>query len=188
MTKGKLIFGEIEQLVDNWWTSAPPNDPSDVWKTWDRNTYYLWGANSGNYKGIAIGQSLMGGGMAGPHGPTRGRAHPHYVGVITMDVADLPKNDAVFQDLNNLLNNGSNVVVPTFAGKFSLGTGIGIGVSGWDQIQEYLLKNIYNLGQSASSVTIPQGTNWPYPIAEIDDLMAIVTNVLSKETGTGANA
>ena len=181
---GQLRFGTIERLADDWWTSPPPNDPQAVWNTWDRDTYYLWGANSGNYQGIAIGQLLGGGGMAGTNGPSRGRAHPHYVGVITMDVADLPKNDPVFQELAGYMANGKNVVAPTFHGEWSLGTGIGKNIPNWGDIQKYLLSHVYSLGQAASGAVFPPGTYWPdwrpgmngvkHPIASMSDLLAII--------------
>lgn len=75
MTGGELRFAEIARLLDHWWTSAPPSDPADVWKTWKRDTLYLWGADSGNYKGLAMGALLNGDGMASvAKGPSRGRA------------------------------------------------------------------------------------------------------------------
>jgi len=183
--KGGLRFGAVERLKDDWWMSPPPGDPQAVWDTWDRDTYYVWGANSGNYRGIAIGQLLGGGGMAGTsHGPSVGRAHPHYIGVITMSTADLPKNDAVFQELARYLARGKHVVIPTYHGEWSLGTGIGKGVSGWGDIQKYLVSQVYALGQAAGSVTIPAGTYWPdwrpgmngakHSIATLADLAAII--------------
>ena len=122
MTKGNLIFSKIDRLPDNWWDSDPSDDPSDVWKVWDRNTYYLWGANNNNYKGIKIGQSLQGDGMAGPkNGPTIGRAHPHYVGVISDETKVICQRMMPFLlELENHLNNGEDVVIPTFHGKFCL--------------------------------------------------------------------
>jgi hypothetical protein len=189
VANGNLVFSTIKQLPDNWWNSPPPDDPSSVWSVWDQNTYYLWGANAGNYQGIEIGQSLNGAGMAGTNGPTLGRAHPHYVGIITMNQDDMPKNDAVFSALSNLLKNGRNVVIPTYHGQFSLGTGIACSQSGWRQIQIYLLTQIVKLGQDATTVQIPSGTFWPdcrkskpypqYPIARLDDLKDIVKTVLS---------
>src|ERR1044072_320242 len=130
MTSGTLIFSGIHQLPDNWWNDQPPNDPASVWSVWHKNTFYTWGANSGNYQ-LAIGQSLHGLGMADVKGPSRGRAHPHYVGIITMDVNDMPKNDPVFLALENELSNGNHVVIPSFKGRFSLGTGLGANVPNW---------------------------------------------------------
>jgi len=69
MAAGNLSLGPIHKLPDHWWTSQPPNDHADVWKVWGPNTYYLWGANSGNYKGIALGDPLGGGGMASDPAP-----------------------------------------------------------------------------------------------------------------------
>jgi len=188
MANGTLIFSGIHQLPDNWWNDQPPNDPASVWNVWNKNTFYTWGANAGNYQGIAIGKSLNGDGMAGDRGPSRGKAHPHYVGIITMSLNDMPKNDAVFHALENEIANGHNVVIPAFKGRFSLGTGIGANVPNWAEIQKYLLAKIYGLGQKASAPTIPPGTFWPdcrtqpettYPISKLDDLMGIVNNVLT---------
>ena len=71
-----------------------------------------------------------------------------------------------------------------------LGSGIGSNIPNWGKIQEYLLKNIYKLGQIADSTQIPDGTFWidcrkpePYPehtITKLDDLMDIVNNTLSE--------
>lgn len=188
MASGTLIFSGIHQLPDNWWNGQPPSDPVSVWTVWDKNTFYTWGANAGNYQGIGIGKSLGGGGMASDTGPSRGRAHPHYVGVITMDLNDMPKNDPVFASLEQEIGNGKNVVVPSFHGRFSLGTGYGAHVPNWGDIQKYLLAKIYALGQKASSTTIPHGTFWPdcrtdpstdHPIKKLDDLMDIVNKVLT---------
>ena len=187
MANGSLIFSGIHRLPDNWWNDPPRTDPASVWNVWDRDTFYTWGANAGNYQGIPIGKSLHGDGMAGAlHGPSRGRAHPHYVGLITMSLPDMPKNDPVFVSLENEISNGNNVVIPAFNGRFSLGTGIGKTVQNWAEIQKYLLTKIYDLGQKAS-VTIPPGTFWPdcrkdpeeaHPITKLDDLMDIVNKVL----------
>ena len=187
MAGGTLIFSGIHQIPDNWWHDPPTGDPASVWTVWDKNTFYTWGANSGNYQGIAIGQSLHGRGMADEKGPSRGRAHPHYVGIITMDISDMPKNDPVFASLEQELGNGKNVVIPSYHGRLSLGTGIGASVPNWGDIQKYLLIKISGLGQKAGSVTIPHGTFWPdcrtdpstdHPINKLDDLMDIVNNVL----------
>jgi hypothetical protein len=188
MANGTLIFSGIHLLPDNWWNDPPPSDPASVWNVWDKNTYYTWGANAGNYQGIAIGKSLGGEGMASDTGPSRGRAHPHYVGVITMDLNDMPKNDAVFLSLEQEIGNGKNVVIPSFKGRFSLGTGWGAHVPNWAGIQKYLLEKIYALGQKASASKIPSGTFWPdcrtdpeknHPVRKLDDLMGIVNNVLT---------
>jgi len=63
---GKVIFAEIPRLNLNWQDDTPSEDSSNVWTVWDKNNYYLWGANSSNISGISIGKSLMGGGLAGP--------------------------------------------------------------------------------------------------------------------------
>ena len=186
MPNGALIFSSIHQLPDNWWDGKPSSDPASVWTVWDKNTFYTWGANAGNYQ-VPIGQSLHGLGMADVKGPSRGRAHPHYVGIITMDIHDMPKNDPVFDSLEQEMGNGKNVVIPSYHGRLSLGTGIGSTVPNWAEIQEYLLTKIDALGQKAAAVTIPHGTFWPdcrtdpstdHPINKLADLMDIVNNVL----------
>lgn len=189
MASGTLIFSGIHQIPDNWWNDPPAGDPASVWTVWNKNTFYTWGANAGNYQGIAIGKSLQGKGMADITGPSRGRAHPHYVGIITMSLNDMPKNDAVFLSLDSEIANGNNVVIPFFKGRFSLGTGIGATVPKWGDIQKYLLTKIHGLGKKASATTIPPGAFWPdcrpnpakdhYPIGKLDDLMDIVNNVLT---------
>jgi len=189
---GNLLFEGVPQLPDDWWTAPPPGDPGTVWNAWDRRTYYLWGANSGNFRGVPLGKSLGGDGMAGHDGPSRGRAHPHYMGVITMAKDELQRNDDVFKDLALLIADGANVVVPTHRGRWSLGTGIGANVDHWDVIQEYLLTQVYRLGQEADAVAIPVGTYWPdmrprmnearHPIAKQDDLLEIA-KLLSAQRG-----
>jgi len=163
MARGELRFGEILRLPDGWW-----RDPDLVWTVWDEDTWYLWGANRGNYAIAAPGQSLVGGGMAGPRGPTHGRAHPHYVGVITMSAADLELNGPVFESLAARLESGQHIVVPTFDGKLSLGTGIGAadpavpaGHAEWLRIQEHLLTKIAGLARAAREVVVPAGVFWP---------------------------
>jgi hypothetical protein len=110
-----------------------------------------------------------------------------------MAQSDLPKNDPIFQALAAKLTAGQDVVIPTFHGKLSLGTGIGGTIPHWDAIQEYLLRQIHALGASAKSVTIPAGTFWPdlrphkggqpYPISQLDDLITLA-NMLSTKTMT----
>lgn len=152
---GKVIFAGIKQLPDLWWT-----DPNiDVWQVWDKNTYYLWGANQGNYN-LAQGQRLMGAGMAGPKGPTRGYAHDHYVGLDTMDYSDT-RNPGVFKKLDGLLSNGQNIVVPTYHGCCSLGTGIGSTGLDWVKIQIQLFQGLLSLITKASAVDYGHQTFWP---------------------------
>ena len=193
----KLVFEEIPQLPDNWWDGTPSSNPSIVWTVWDENTYYLWGANVGNYQLKPIGTIIGGGGMAGPNGPTRGRHHPHYVGIITMDASEMPKNDAVFNYLAGLAsNNDNNILIPVYntssSGtpeyKFSLGTGIGGSQPKWADIQIYILKQIVKLA-ALCDVDIPDGVYWPdcrqpqpyprYQLKSIQDIEDIIDKVLS---------
>lgn len=196
MNAGKIKFEPIPRLHDNWQNGTPTDNPANVWTVWDQDNYYLWGANSSNISGIAIGQSLHGGGMAGvSHGPTRGLAHPHYVGVNTMESGKMSENDTAFAQLTTLIKNGKNVVIPIFhdhgtpAGvfKYSLGTGIGANVGNWGDIQKYVFKLLIKLSTHASSVEIPSGVYWPdcrnanrlphYPISNMADIQTIVDNL-----------
>jgi hypothetical protein len=154
-TNGKIIFGGIRQLPDLWWSDKT----IDVWQTWDRDSYYLWGANQYNYN-LLEGQSLMGAGMAGSNGPTRGYAHDHYVGLDTMDFSDT-RNPGVFKKLEALLLNGNNVVVPIHHGCCSLGTGIGGTAQDWRKIQLQLFEGLLSLIQKSSSLVLPPQTFWP---------------------------
>lgn len=191
-----MIFQEIPQLTDNWWLGKPANDPAIVWTVWTKDTYYLWGANAGNYQQKQIGTLIGGGGLAGVNGPSRGRHHPNYVGVITMNLADMPKNDAVFSYLSGLAKNSKNsIVIPIYNTsktgtpeyKFSLGTGIGSGIPNWGDIQKYVLQQIVALSKICK-VTIPKETYWPdcrqskpfprHPMTSISDIQNIIDNVL----------
>jgi|GEM_PF-1379999 len=151
---GRVIFSEIAQLPDQWW-----NNPETVWTVWNKNTYYLWGANASNYD-LKQGTSLSGGGMAGSNGPTRGYAHDHYIGLDTMQYSDT-RNPSVFKKLSALLAAGRDIVVPTYKGCFSLGTGIAHEMPGWEQIQKQLFAGIADLAKSASALEVPAATFWP---------------------------
>ncbi|MCY0096095.1 hypothetical protein [Hoeflea ulvae] len=195
-TPGTLKFAEIPRLPDDWWDGTPTSDPDVVWTVWDRATWYTWGANSGNYQQGPIGTVIGGGGMAGAaHGPTIGRMHPHYIGIITMNDADMPLNTPVYADLQALIAKGENVVIPIFVDhqigpgyKLSLGTGIGSSQPNWGDIQKNVLSGIVQLGNAAGAVEIPQGTYWPdlrqsppviHKITCLDDISTIIDTVLS---------
>lgn len=193
-TPGSLQFSEIPRLPDQWWDGTPKSDPDRVWTVWDRSTWYIWGANSGNYLQGPIGGLIGGGGMAGPNGPTRGRMHPHYIGIITMNAADMPLNAPVYAGLEALIAKGDNVAIPVYVDrqmvpgfKLSLGTGIGGNQPNWGDIQKNVLSGIVRIGQAAARVEIPKGAYWPdlrqptpkiYPIASLDDISSIVDDVL----------
>lgn len=188
---GKVIFAEIPRLNIGWQNGTPSSDPSDVWTVWDKNTYYLWGANGANITGIPIGQSLNGGGLAGPNGPSRGLAHPHYVGINTMDFSEMFQNVTVFNELSTHLADGKNIVIPIFHDsnmpigeyKYSLGTGLGSNVNSWICIQKFIFHSIIKLCGMASDLIIPTGVYWPdcrqkdnpphYPIKDIADMVSI---------------
>ncbi len=190
---GTLSFAEIRKLPDNWWLDPPVSDPPSVWTVWDKDTYYTWGANIGNYDTYdKIGTLIGGGGMAGvSHGPTRGRNHPHYRGVITMSVS-ATENAQIFADLAGLAAQDKTVVIPIFHDaklsakgyKLSLGTGIGSGVQNWGSIQKEVLSQIVTLGRACGTVTLTHDVYWPdlrpgmddklYWIKTLDDIQAIV--------------
>lgn len=190
---GKIIFASIPKLNQDWEKGTPSSDPDNVWTVWDKHNYYLWGANSGNISGIAIGQTLHGGGMAGDRGPTRGLAHPHYVGVNTMEYDKMAENIKVFEEIEKLLAKDKNIVVPIFHDdkmaegehKYSLGTGLGTNVNNWICIQKFIFNLIIKLSASASDVVIPSGVYWPdcrnadkkphYPITSVADIRTIVS-------------
>lgn len=206
MTTGTLKFGPIPTLGDRWW-----DDPESVWRVWDRNAYYLWGANGGNYRRSTLGEIIGGGGLAGPRGPTRGRAHPRYVGICTMGTDEIALNGPVFEELGAKLTAGATIVAPTYQGKLSLGTGIGATRPGasesvhrdWLKIQGSILSELLQLGRLASGVRIPEGTYWPdctkadvttmrptdphaHGIRSLDDLEAIASHIASRiGSGTG---
>ena len=192
---GKIIFEEIPKLDLGWENGTPADDPANVWTIWDKNKYYLWGANKNNYAGIPIGQTLHGGGLAGSKGPTRGLAHPHYIGVNTMDLGQLTINATVFNQLTSFLQNGNDIVFPIFhdegtpvgSFKYSLGTGIGASAFKWGDIQKDIFVLLLQLSKTASSVVIPPGVFWPdcrnknrlphYAIKDMADIQAII-NIL----------
>ena len=151
---GKVVFSKINQLPPNWM-----DNQSLVWTVWNKNTYYLWGANSMNYD-LKQGDSLMGAGMAGSNGPTRGFAHDHYVGLDTMDYSTT-RNPGVFKKLETLLLAGNDIVVPTYKGCYSLGTGIAHQNPGWQKIQLQIMKGLVNLVSRASTMEAPAETFWP---------------------------
>ena len=99
--KGVIHFGSIPQI-------------SQGWKS---DHLYCWGANAEN-QSLNRKESLNGGGMAGPSGPSQGRAHPQYVGINTMSHGT---NQAIFSNLEKALDKGMVVVIPTFRQRFSLG-------------------------------------------------------------------
>jgi hypothetical protein len=188
---GKIIFAEIPQLPKNWW-----NDHESVWEIWDKETYYLWGANLRNYviKDPAI--ILKGSGMASINGPTRGRGHAHYVGVITTALENY-ENDKIFTELESKLRNGSNIVIPVINGRFGLGTGVAFlrhsSLENWYRSQKHLLEEIIRLSSVATEVDILEGTYWPdcgitmntktpiaFPIKSVSDIEALISYLNSK--------
>lgn len=155
---GKLSFDTIPKLPDNWWDGS---DADTVWTVWDKDTFYLWGANSGN-QFVPRGQPLNGGGMASTDkGPTRGMGHPHYVGIDTMEISK-KANDGVFATLKTELENGKNIVVPVYLkhgdphnGSYGLGTGYGLDVTDHVQIHAYVWEKLLELAAAADETSIP---------------------------------
>ena len=155
---GKLSFDAIPKLPDNWWDGT---DAQTVWTVWDKDTFYLWGANSGN-QFVPRGQPLNGGGMASTDkGPTRGMGHPHYVGIDTMALSKTA-NDGVFATLKSELENGKNIVVPVYLkhgdhnnGCYGLGTGYGLDVTDHIQIHAYVWEKLLDLASVADDTSIP---------------------------------
>jgi len=90
--------------------------------------YFIWGANSYNYnyKGGKLlnyvdritGEKKSGSGQAGKKGPTRGKAHPNYIGIISIfKPGDSLKDiysaiDERFIFLKNKLAKGANIIFP----------------------------------------------------------------------------
>lgn len=187
---GKLIFAPIPRLPENWW-----DDPESVWTVWDRKDYYLWGSNSTNMF-LDQGVDLQGGGLASKnHGPSRGYAHDHYIGINTMEIGHMSDNDQMFKKLTQLIDQGNNIIVPIYdeakltppTFKYSLGTGIGSNVYKWLDIQKHIFKNLINLSTNASSVEIPTGVYWPecsqpepfphHDIQSMEDIQSILDEV-----------
>lgn len=156
---GKLMFQEVKQLPDHWW-----KDFEIAWDFWERNSYYLWGANIGNYKKRNPNKKLKGSGLASRKGPTRGRGHPHYIGVITTSLS-FKKNDKVFDFLEQKLRDGNNVVIPLLSSRYGLGTNAAFRrykkIKDWYRSQKYHFEKIMQLAKLASEVVIPEEAFWP---------------------------
>ena len=155
---GHIRFDSIPRLPKDWWDGS---DADNVWPTWGEFTSYFWGANSGN-QFLARGDKLNGGGLASDRGPSRGRAHPQYVGLDTMSdsSASLAANTKVYGEMAAYLGKGHTLIVPVDLrtsipdpGKFSLGTGYGINVSGATKIHAEMWGGILNLISQADDVT-----------------------------------
>lgn len=157
---GKISFGTIPTLSDNWWQ----NGVNGAFPPWDQNTLYVWGANIDNYAKNDPTQNLDGGGMASATGPSKGRGHPNYVGIVTTSL-DKPENDAVFSKLESDLQNNKNIVFPMANNKFGLGTGIAYNWfnsdNDWKESQKYLLNKIDALISQASQIEFEGEPFWP---------------------------
>lgn len=97
--------------------------------------YYVWGANSYNYnyrKGKILGytdrltgEKKGGSGMASAKGPTRGRAHPNFIGIISIfkpgdNMEEITKiNAKQFRKLYRKLLEGHNVIFPLDMDRFT---------------------------------------------------------------------
>lgn len=156
---GTLRFDSIPRLPEDWWQGT---DADTVWPTWGQHVSYFWGANSGN-QFLDRGKALNGGGLASDQGPSRGRAHPQYVGIDTMSASaySLSNNDKVYSQMAAWLRAGHTLVVPVDLraalsdqekGKFSLGTGYGLDLPEATEIHEYLWGAIIKLIELADNV------------------------------------
>ncbi len=159
VSSGKVIFAEIQQLPKGW-----HYDLDSAWRVWDENSYYLWGANPRNYSKRDPSQKLKGSGLASRKGPTRGRGHPHYIGIITTSL-EFDKNDRVFKDLEAKLLSGANIVIPLISSRFGLGTNAAFRrhskIRNWYISQKYLFEKILYLSGLASEIVAPEGAFWP---------------------------
>lgn len=155
---GSVKLGGIPQLAPNWWKLADVDFPVG----WDPNTVYLWGANNGNYKNFSPQHLLAGGGMAGENGPTRGRGHPRYVGVVTTDTST--NNQTVFEQVQEKLAEGKTILVPIAKGKFALGTGLALKwfqpEKDWYCNQLQLFTALQQVMEEAHAVEIPLHVFW----------------------------
>ncbi|NRA45153.1 MAG: hypothetical protein HRU09_09385 [Oligoflexales bacterium] len=125
--KGVVHFGRVPGIEEGW----------------DSSHLYCWGANAENQY-LKRKEYLNGGGMAGPTGPSRGKAHPQYVGINTMSYGT---NQAVFAELEKALDKGMVVVIPTFRQRFSLGGHISkrlLKEEQWTRVQKEVLSGIQN--------------------------------------------
>ncbi len=166
-TGKKIYFAPIPDLPQGFW-----DDPKTVETYWGQDISYLWGANDRNYKGtpfkLIVGSGMAG--MAGTEGSTCGLHHPRYVGIVTMAGAYAKANKEMFDLLDPRIKAGESVVIPTFHGKFSLGTGIGGSQSDWLGIQKNIWAGLVHLIESAAQTAhqspdeildIPAGAFWP---------------------------
>lgn len=188
---GTIKFDPVPRLPTDWWLPVPKNSTEieaqnrkNVWPIWGEHNCYFWGANAGN-QFVDRGQSLAGGGMAGSNGPSRGIAHPQYVGYDTMSDPNKSKagNGKVISEMMSWLDAGHTVIIPTYPNRFSLGTGIAIDNPNATSVQAAMWADIISLINHASNVSYiaelwtpdmaqasgsRKGTNIPLP-----DLVAI---------------
>lgn len=155
---GTIRFDSIPRLPQDWWDKT---DAESVWPTWGQHTSYLWGANSGN-QFLARGVALNGEGLASSNGPSRGRAHPQYVGIDTMsgDSRSLKANNKVYAQMTAYLKAGNTLIVPVDLrasqpdpGKFSLGTGYGLTARDGTKIHLEMWVAILELIKGADTVS-----------------------------------
>lgn len=135
----------------------------------DMSTVYAWGANLHNAR-MQHGRKLMGGGMASEKGPTGGRAHAHYVGIVsilypehndTLGRAMCAVEDA-FDKLHSKLRQGFHIEFPrdqqdpSSWSSVAQGHGIGKGIAAaktmskeeradYDMLQKYIKRKIHEL-------------------------------------------
>ena len=128
MPLGKILITNPFTWGEKFYSGDKLKNPEDI------GAYYVWGANSYNYNyrtgkilGYTVrltGEKKNGSGMAGPKGPTKGRAHPNYIGVISIfkpgdDLEEIRKiNAKQFRKLYRKLLEGYNVIFPLDMDRF----------------------------------------------------------------------
>lgn len=161
---GKVRFEVIPTISNADWWKTPEGEES-VWKEWDRSTYYVWGANPTNMWLNKPSEILNGSGMASAQIMARGHGHSHYIGMNTV-TADGAGNAQVFTKLQGFLQEGSDLVFPTYHDAFSLGSGAAADSwlkksKDWYQSQAGILGYIDQLIKLAQSTIYPTaGMMW----------------------------
>ncbi len=164
LVPGKVRFEVIPTISNADWWKTPEGEES-VWKEWDRSTYYVWGANPTNMWLNKPSEVLNGSGMASAQIMARGHGHPHYIGMNTV-TADGAGNAKVFEKLQGFLQEGNDLVFPTYHDAFSLGSGAAAdswlkNPKDWYQSQAGILGYIDQLAKLARSTVYPAaGMTW----------------------------
>ncbi len=161
---GRVRFEVIPTIANADWWKTPEGEES-VWRNWDRFTYYIWGANPSNMWLNKPSDLLNGSGMASAQIMARGHGHSHYIGMNTV-TADGAGNAKVFEKLQRFLQEGNDLVFPTYHDAFSLGSGAAADSwlkkpKDWYQSQAGILGYIDQLAKLARSAVYPAaGMTW----------------------------